>query len=186
VSLPSYRDRNSPRGNELLQYFLDKAKTSFRTDFRPGNQASFENTRFSLNLAKHIVLVERLASLTDLLQFFCVSMIGKMTLQKISPDGQVSVISDTADILAACHEDVRCRTSAQFSSLQRQVTDACPILLEVSYPFPHYLPYGIMLSSNPGSVRSQHVTYQVLECMQSFAASMFTGEPRTLDHRRRT
>jgi hypothetical protein len=130
VSLPSYRNPNSSRGNDLLQLLLDKAKTSFRTESRPGDNSSFDNVRLYLNLAKYIVLTEKVASPTTLLHFFCASMIGKMTLQRLRPGDRVLIICDTAEILTACHEDAGSRGAKQWSFLQRQITDACPILLE--------------------------------------------------------
>ena len=130
VSLPLFREPNSTRGNELLKSILEEARSSFRNDFRPGNSASFASTRLYISLAKHIVLKEELALPTELLQFFCFSMIGKMTLQKFSAEDRVLVISDTAEMLTVCYEDIRCRDWKEFLSSQRQIVDACPILLE--------------------------------------------------------
>jgi hypothetical protein len=131
VSLPVLKEPDSARGSGLLKSMLEEARSAFRNDFRPGNSASFAPTRLYINLAKHLVLKEKLALPTELLQFFCASMIGKMTLQKFSADDRVSIISDTAEMLTACCEDVRCRGSKEFLSSQRQIVDACPILLEV-------------------------------------------------------
>jgi hypothetical protein len=135
VSLPSYKNPNSSRGNDLLQLLLARANASFRTEFRPDDYASFKNTRFFLDLAKIIVLDERISSPVDLLQFYCTSLIGKMTLVKLSGDDSLSVISDTAKILTACDNEHGQQTAAKLPPLQRQIVDACPILLEASLSF---------------------------------------------------
>jgi hypothetical protein len=132
VLLPSYQTPHSPRGVELLRRLLDKAIVSFRTDFRPGDRASFENTRFHLGLAKFIVLEEHVCSPVNLLQFYCTHLIGKMTLAKLAPDDAASIISDTAEILSACDDQSREGPHVGLIPLRRQVVDACPILLEVN------------------------------------------------------
>jgi hypothetical protein len=136
LPLSSYKPP-SLKGADLLKMITEKAKTSFRVDFRAGDPSSFNNMRSYLNLATFLVSEEQAAPPNDLLRFYCITLTGKMTLQKFFPEDQLFIIYNTAKTLATCEDaNGMCRDDAaleELPTLRKQIVDACPILLEVRF-----------------------------------------------------
>ncbi|KAH7925612.1 hypothetical protein BV22DRAFT_1104816 [Leucogyrophana mollusca] len=134
LSLPCYR-LNSPRGSELLDALLQKIKGPLRE--RATDTKILQAIEFYLTLADFVAVERRVASPAELLRFYCTSLTGKLVLQRFPREGQVALVSHIADALSACGDESRVRPQVcspdQFSLLQRQVVDACPILFEVLF-----------------------------------------------------
>jgi len=125
LSLAAYKTR-SPHGQQLLETLLKMAASGLREDLQQ-KPSSIRTCRPYLDLAYTLVKKE-LASPADLLQFYCISLIGKLTLQQISSEYQVWVIHNTTLVLCICEND---STTPNLSVLRRQIIDASPFLMEV-------------------------------------------------------
>lgn len=56
-----------------------------------------------------------------------------MTLQRLTPDDQTLVVCQMAETLVACDRDAKPLEKSQLAAIQRQIVDACPVLLEVGW-----------------------------------------------------
>ncbi|KAI9437538.1 apoptosis inhibitory protein 5-domain-containing protein [Lactarius indigo] len=112
VFLPSFNDgRPTRRGNELVQLLLARAASALREDLAPGrNPASLEQS-------------------PQLLRFYCTSsLMGKMTLGRLSQDSRAFFVARLAGALAACSHQ-KSPESSELASMRRQVVDALSVIL---------------------------------------------------------
>lgn len=134
LSLTSF-SRLSERGEQLLEVVLDAAKSSLKTELASGiPQPPLPNTTFFLDLAYFIVHESHVASPKALLQFYCTSVVSKLTLMKLPDDAKSRVITHIADLLSSCDE-LATQSSAlrdDLNAVCRQVIDSCTLLLPVS------------------------------------------------------
>ncbi|TFK74260.1 hypothetical protein BDN72DRAFT_760050 [Pluteus cervinus] len=132
LSLPAYK-HNSQAGTPLLRVLLNKASANLRLDLRAPKDVKLDNALPYINLAKLIVLQHPVASPTELLRFYFISVASKIPLQKLAPETQLAAICELIEVLAACENDSTSQGSQDLVSLRRQIVDACPYLLEVSF-----------------------------------------------------
>jgi hypothetical protein len=130
LHLPAYRS-GSPRSNTLLLTLLEKAKSCLKTDLM-STQPTLETTRFYIDLMAHVAIKKSLGSPIDLLRFYLPTLVGKITIQRLSSDDQIFVICNMAETLAACEERTKGRDSPPLTTLRNQSVDASPNLFEVS------------------------------------------------------
>jgi hypothetical protein len=135
VFLPSFRSgRPTRRGNELLQVLLAQAMSSLKEDLAPRRiPASLERTRFYLELCDFVCREKGVSDPVQLLRFYCTSsLMGKMTLGRLSEDARLFFIVHLAQALAACSHQ-KSRESAELASMRRQVVDALTVILPVRW-----------------------------------------------------
>ncbi|KAF5355055.1 hypothetical protein D9756_005246 [Leucocoprinus leucothites] len=128
-ALPAFTlKKPSERGSELLKLLLvEKTSPTLREDLH-SNSKSLSKTRQILQICVHITCDLQAAPAVDLLQFFCASLIGKITLQKMQVNDQQWVVSTLARILGTAERQPR---NPRLLPLRRTIADACPYLLEV-------------------------------------------------------
>ncbi|KXN90634.1 Apoptosis inhibitor 5-A [Leucoagaricus sp. SymC.cos] len=128
-ALPAFTSRKpNERGSELLQLLLaEKVSQALKEDLH-SKTISLSKTRPALQICEHLTCVLKAAPAVELLQFFCSSLIGKITLQKMQTTDQQWIICSMARVLGTAEKQPR---NARFSSLRRTIVDACPYLLEV-------------------------------------------------------
>ncbi|KAF9452359.1 hypothetical protein P691DRAFT_234508 [Macrolepiota fuliginosa MF-IS2] len=134
-ALPAFKPgKPNERGSELLQLLLaEKATPALKTDLHVGSKTLvLTMTRPILEICEHITCALQVAPAVDLLQFYCTSLIGKITLQKFQPAEQQWIVCSLARVLGAAEGQ---RHTPRLVSLRRTIVDACPYLLEVGYPF---------------------------------------------------
>lgn len=135
LTLPSFKP-NSPRGKQLLDAVLEKAKGSLKIDLSPGiAQLPLTHSRYHLELASFIAVQKRVAHPSHLLRFyFSHQLASKPTLVRLSQDAQAFVLSSVADILDACEASPLEGASAspqEGAALRRQTPDTCLVYLQV-------------------------------------------------------
>jgi hypothetical protein len=131
LSLTAYKTR-SRHGPLLLETLLDKVSTSLRTGGRSADETLLHTTRLYLDLIAFVVVERRTAPVIQLLRFYCSHISSKITLQKFSPEDQVSVICNMVETFDAASKAIEPSDDGpQLDVLRKQVTDASPFLLEV-------------------------------------------------------
>jgi hypothetical protein len=131
--LPSFNSgRPSRRGNELLQVLLAQATSSLKEDVAPRrNPAGLERSRGYLELCDFLCREKGVSDPVQLLRFYCTSsLIGKMTLGRLSEAARLFFIVHLAQTLSACSHQ-KGPVSAELSSMRRQVVDALTVILPV-------------------------------------------------------
>ena len=147
--LPSFnnngRDLPSRRGDELLTTLLALAAAALKDDLAPGrNPASLEKSRLYLELSELLCRGKGASSRpVQLLRFYCTSsLMGKMTLGRLSDDARLFFIIHLAHALSACGHR-QSPESGELASMQRQVVEALTVILPVRIPT-LYLPLPLM------------------------------------------
>lgn len=135
MTLPSFKP-NSPRGKQLLDAVLEKAKESLKADLNLENtQSPLTHSRYHLELASFIAVQKRVAHSSHLLRFyFSYQLASKHTLVRLSPDAQAFVLSSIADVLDACEASPLEGASAspqEGAALRKQIPDQCLVYLQV-------------------------------------------------------
>jgi hypothetical protein len=134
LCLPSYRLVGSQKDN-LLQTLLRKAKVCLGTELRSGEPVTINDTRFYLDLISFVITCGNTASATNLLRFYCDNLLGKIILQKLQETDQIFVVCGIAETLATCDANQESNsTPSVLASLQMQIMNALPVLLEASLP----------------------------------------------------
>ncbi|KAH9017315.1 hypothetical protein EDB85DRAFT_2155262 [Lactarius pseudohatsudake] len=131
VFLPSFNDgRPTRRGNELVHLLLARAASTLREDLAPGrNPASLEQSRGYLELSDLLCRAKGAADPAQLLRFYCTSsLMGKMTLGRLSQDSRAFFVARLAGALAACDRQ-KSPESSELASMRRQVVDALSVIL---------------------------------------------------------
>ena len=143
VFLPSFvndndgRVRRRPPRRELLRTLLERAAASLKEDLAPGrNPASLGQSRLYLELSDFVCRERAAAADPDqLLRFYCTSsLMGKMTLGRLSEDARLFFIVHLARALVACGSrppSLDSSESGELASMRRQVVDALTIILRV-------------------------------------------------------
>ncbi|KAJ7467035.1 hypothetical protein FB451DRAFT_1259934 [Mycena latifolia] len=126
LHLRAYRS-GSPQGGDLLSTLLEKANLCLKAD---AGQPTLATTRFYMDLMAYVVITKSLGSPIDLLRFYLPSLVRKMTILRLSPDDQISVICNMTETLAACEKDDKNGDSLQLTILRNQSVDASPNLFE--------------------------------------------------------
>jgi hypothetical protein len=133
VFLPSFNDgRPTRHGNELALMLLARAASALRDDLAPGrNPASLERSRGYLELSDLLCRTKGAADPVQLLRFYCTSsLMGKMTLGRLSRESRAFFIAHLADALAACSRQ-KSPESSELAAMRRQVVDALSVILPV-------------------------------------------------------
>ncbi len=133
VFLPSFNDgRPTRRGNDLVRILLARAARSLREDLAPGrNPANLERSRVYLELSDLLCRAKGAADPAQLLRFYCTSsLMGKLTLGRLSNESRAFFIAQLAGALAACSHQ-KSPESAELVSMRRQVVDALSVILPV-------------------------------------------------------
>ncbi|KAH8995243.1 apoptosis inhibitory protein 5-domain-containing protein [Lactarius hatsudake] len=131
VFLPSFNDgRPTRRGNELVHLLLARAASALREDLAPGrNPAHLEQSRAYLELSDLLCRAKGAADPPQLLRFYCTSsLMGKMTLGRLSQDSRAFFVARLAGALAACDRQ-KSPESSELASMRRQVVDALSVIL---------------------------------------------------------
>jgi hypothetical protein len=133
ILLPSFNNgRPTRRGNELLQVLLAQATSLLKEDLAPRqNPASLERSRGYLQLCDFLCREKGVSDPVQLLRFYCTSsLMGKMTLGRLSEDARLFFIVHLAQALAACSHQ-KSPEFAELASMRRQVVDALTVILPV-------------------------------------------------------
>ncbi|KAI0058123.1 hypothetical protein BV25DRAFT_1862609 [Artomyces pyxidatus] len=129
IYLPSFSGRSTPRGNELLHIVLEQARSSLKGDLATATTASLNLTGYFLDLAGYLAIEKGVSDPAQLLRFYCTSSIlGKMTLQRLSRDAHLFVVVRTAEALRVCSVG-KSPDKGDTAAMRRQIVDACAILL---------------------------------------------------------
>ncbi|KAI0275618.1 apoptosis inhibitory protein 5-domain-containing protein [Russula aff. rugulosa BPL654] len=137
--LPSFNNKNhndrglpSRRGggDELLTTLLAQAAAALKNDLAPGrNPASLEKSRLYLELSELLCRGKGASDPVRLLRFYCTSsLMGKMTLGRLSDDARLFFIIHLAHALSACSYQPS-PESGELASMRRQVVEALTIIL---------------------------------------------------------
>ncbi|ETW81118.1 hypothetical protein HETIRDRAFT_419033 [Heterobasidion irregulare TC 32-1] len=158
LSLPSFKGRFTPRGDELLQTLLSQARVAQKDDLGSLKQsASVKLSSPYLKLADFVVK-KGVADPIHLLRFYFVNFIPKMIWQRFSEAAQLFVIIHLAESLSECTKYISDLQPAQLESvkaLQRQVADASSILLPA------------LVQSKPSDVRAWNACAVILRaCLE--------------------
>jgi hypothetical protein len=154
VFLPSFANdgrarhhhHHAPRrcADELLRTLLERATASLKEDLAPGrNPASLDQSRLYLELSDFVCRRESAtADPVQLLRFYCTSsLMGKMTLGRLSESARLFFVVHLARALSACAlrpPSPDSSESGELAAMRRQVVDALTIILRVrgfSHPF---------------------------------------------------
>jgi len=131
LSLTAYKP-HSRHGPVLLEALLHKVATSLRTGIRSADGTLLHTTRLYLDLVAFVVVERRAAPAVQLLRFYCSHLSSKITLQKYSPDDQISVICNMVETFDATSKVIEPSDDGpQLDLVRKQVMDAAPFLLEV-------------------------------------------------------
>ena len=111
---------------------LARAASALREDLAPGrNPASLEQSRGYLELSDLLCRTKGAAEPAQLLRFYCTSsLMGKMTLGRLSKESRAFFIAQLAGALAACSRQ-KSPESSELASMRRQVVDALSVILPV-------------------------------------------------------
>ncbi|KAI6010504.1 apoptosis inhibitory protein 5-domain-containing protein [Pisolithus marmoratus] len=141
LSLPCYRVYPS-RGDSMLLALLDRAKESLQQ--RAGNYEPLSSTRSFLALAQFVAIDRHAASPAILLQFYLSFLMGRMVLQKFSPQDRVDIISWISETLLVCDAEMdklqQASSQDQLRRLLSQTVDASSLLLEILFDSKVYNP----------------------------------------------
>ncbi|KAN0138268.1 Apoptosis inhibitory protein 5 (API5) domain containing protein [Lactarius tabidus] len=131
VFLPSFNDSRPTRhGNSLVSMLLARAGSALREDLAPGrNPANLDQSRVYLELSDLLCRAKSAAEPVQLLRFYCTSsLMGKMTLGRLSRESRAFFIASLAGALAACSSQ-KSPESSELASMRRQVVDALSVIL---------------------------------------------------------
>ena len=172
--LPSFNNgRPTRHGNELLQMLLTQAATSLKEDLVPGrNPANLEQSRLYLELSDLLCREKGASDPVQLLRFYCTSsLIGKMTLGRLSENARLFFIVFLAHALSACGHQPS-PESGELASMRRQVVDALTIILPVRMftSFQVFFP-----TSQPVFPSNSAVGCASMEVMRNAVANVSTG-----------
>ena len=140
---------HAPRrcADELLRTLLERATASLKEDLAPGrNPAGLDQSRLYLELSDFVCRRESAtagaADPVQLLRFYCTSsLMGKMTLGRLSESARLFFVVHLARALSACAlrpPSPDSSESGELAAMRRQVVDALTIILRVrgfSHPF---------------------------------------------------
>ncbi|KAJ7122054.1 hypothetical protein C8R43DRAFT_1032975 [Mycena crocata] len=124
LDLPTFRSE-SPLSESLLLTLLEKAQSCLRAD-----AGQLTTTRFYMDLMAYVVVEKSSGSPLALLRFYLPTFVGKVTLQKYSPDDQIFIICNMAEALAACEARNKDQDSPSLTAPRNQSVDASPNLFE--------------------------------------------------------
>ncbi|OSX65813.1 hypothetical protein POSPLADRAFT_1043402 [Postia placenta MAD-698-R-SB12] len=128
MSLPSFKP-SSPRGRELLDLLLERARASLKAELPSGGErSSMQQTRHYLSLASHIVIEKRVTQPAPLLRFYFTSLSSKITLLRLDEDAQIFVLSQIADLINSYEERSSQGTGqspTEDALLRKQIPDVC-------------------------------------------------------------
>jgi hypothetical protein len=138
------------RGDELLRTLLERATSSLKEDVAPGrNPATLEQSRPYLELSDFLCRERGASDPVKLLRFYCTSsLMGKMTLGRLSENARLFFIAHLARALFACGRwppGPDSPESGELASMRRQVVDALTNILRVRVPRPLHVPSSISL-----------------------------------------
>jgi hypothetical protein len=106
VFLPTFNNGRplSRRGDELLRTLLAQAAFSLKEDLAPGrNPASLERSHFYPELSDLLCHGKGVSDPGQLLRFYCTSsLMGKMTLGRLSENAHLFFVVHLAQALATC------------------------------------------------------------------------------------
>ncbi|KAI0267058.1 apoptosis inhibitory protein 5-domain-containing protein [Gloeopeniophorella convolvens] len=130
VSLPSFNGRSTRRGNDLLRLLLEQASASLKDDLAPGRTSvKLERTHDYLELSNFLCCEKSVSDPIQLLRFYCTSsLMGKLTLQRLSTGSRLFFLVQLADALAACDRRESLEPD-ELDSMRKQVVDALSVLL---------------------------------------------------------
>ena len=122
----------SRHSDELLRTLLAQAASSLKEDLAPRrNPASLEQTRVYLELSDLLCRGKSASDPAQLLHFYCTSsLMGKLTLGRLSENARLFFIVYLAQALSACSY-LPGPESGELASMRRQVVDALTIILPV-------------------------------------------------------
>ena len=143
-----HRHHHAPRrcADELLRTLLERATASLKEDLAPGrNPASLDQSRLYLELSDFVCRRESPTAATaatagaadpvQLLRFYCTSsLMGKMTLGRLSESARLFFVVHLARALSACAlrpPSPDSSESGELAAMRRQVVDALTIILRV-------------------------------------------------------
>jgi hypothetical protein len=148
--LPSFNNGRVPsrHSDELLRTLLAQASASLKEDLAPRrNPASLEQTRVYLELSDLLCRGKGASDPVQLLRFYCTSsLMGKMTLGRLSENARLFFIVYLAQALSACSH-LPSPESGELASMRRQVVDALTIILPVRILIPCRLLSSFFASS---------------------------------------
>ncbi|KAH9932462.1 uncharacterized protein B0H18DRAFT_985633 [Fomitopsis serialis] len=135
LSLPSFKP-SSPRGKQLLDAVLEKAKGSLKADLLAAEaHTPLTRSQYYLELASNIAVRKRVAHPSHLLRFYFTSQLAaKPTLLRLTEDAQAFIQSNVADTLAACQAsplEGASMTPQEDATLRRQTPHVCHNYLQV-------------------------------------------------------
>ncbi|KAH9991813.1 apoptosis inhibitory protein 5-domain-containing protein [Russula vinacea] len=130
--LPSFNNGRMPsrHSDELLRTLLAQAASSLKEDLAPRRSpASLEQTRVYLELSDLLCRGKGASDPVQLLRFYCTSsLMGKMTLGRLSENARLFFIVYLAQALSACSY-LPGPESGELASMRRQVVEALTIIL---------------------------------------------------------
>jgi len=111
---------------------LAQAAAALKDDLAPGrNPASLERSRLHLELSDLLCRGKGASDPVQLLRFYCTSsLMGKMTLGRLSDNARLFFIIHLAHALSACGHQPS-PESGELASMRRQVVEALTIILPV-------------------------------------------------------
>jgi len=114
---------------------LAQAAAALKDDLAPGrNPASLEQSRVYLELSDLLCRGKGASDPVQLLRFYCTSsLMGKMTLGRLSDNARLFFIVHLAHALSACGHQPG-PESGELASMRRQVVEALTIILPVRIP----------------------------------------------------
>ncbi|KAI9437546.1 hypothetical protein H4582DRAFT_282052 [Lactarius indigo] len=129
-------------GIELVQLLFARAASALREDLKedlaPGqNPASLEQSHGYLELSDLLCRTKGAADPAQLLRFYCTSsLMGKMTLRRLSQESRAFFVARLAGALAACSHQ-KSPESSELALMRRQVVDALSVSFLFSPKWPH-------------------------------------------------
>ena len=112
-----------------------RAVAALKDDLAPGrNPSSLEQSRLYLELSDLLCRGRGASDPVPLLRFYCTSsLMGKMTLGRLSDNARLFFIIHLAHALSACGHQPN-PESGELASMRRQVVEALTIILPVRIP----------------------------------------------------
>ncbi|KAF8269291.1 apoptosis inhibitory protein 5-domain-containing protein [Lactarius quietus] len=117
-------------GDRAREHVTRARRPTLREDLAPGrNPANLEQSRGYLELSDLLCRTKSAADPAQLLRFYCTSsLMGKMTLGRLSSESRAFFIAHLAGALAACSHQ-KSPESSELASMRRQVVDALSVIL---------------------------------------------------------
>jgi len=125
-----------PARNDLLLILIEQARLSLKEELTSKKKSiTLSVTIQYLELSARVSIGKGISEPIHLMRFYCESLLGKMTLQKLARDAQLFVFVHVAEVLEACRKSYMGRTELlfadEFMSLRRQTVEAASVLLQV-------------------------------------------------------